>query len=104
MSVKIRGIAYGNIIDKDFFIIMDRLYVTLDQQIMTWSTLETKYNGKYMGFIGRNKNGLNDLMTERMTVLYDLASVFNYLHENRLVYRDIKVCYQSYILQFRRDK
>jgi serine/threonine protein kinase len=29
-------------------------------------------------------------MIERMTVAYDLAAAFFYLHENRLIYRDIK--------------
>ena len=44
-----------------------------------------------MGLIGGDKDGLKKLMVTRMTVAYDLASAFNYLHSNKLVYRDIKV-------------
>jgi serine/threonine protein kinase len=33
---------------------------------------------------------IQHLLIERMTVAYDLAAAFFYLHEHRLVYRDIK--------------
>jgi len=88
-SVKVRAIAKGNMIDKDFFIIMDRLHGTLDGRINTWYHEEKRHSG---GIFGRAKKKklLRELMIERMTVAYDLAAAFFYLHENRLVYRDIK--------------
>jgi serine/threonine protein kinase len=33
---------------------------------------------------------LEQLLVERLTVAYDLAAAFWYLHEHKLVYRDIK--------------
>lgn len=74
-------------IDKDFFIILDRLHGTLDQRINTWYHLEKKHQGSVFG-LGKNKKMLRELMIERMTVAYDLAAAFMYLHENRLVYRE----------------
>jgi len=76
-------------LDKDFFIIMDRLHSTLDQRINTWYHEEKRHHGSVFG-IGKNKKLLRELMIERMTIAYDLAAAFMYLHENRLVYRDIK--------------
>ena len=87
--VKMRGIAKGNIVDKDFFIILDRLHGTLDQRIITWRREHKRHQGSVFG-IGKHKKVLRDLMIERMTVAYDLAAAFMYLHENRLIYRDIK--------------
>ena len=76
--------------NKDFFIIMDRLHGTLDQRINTWYHDEKRHHGSVFGIIGKNKKFLRDLLIERMTVAYDLAAAFMYLHENRLIYRDIK--------------
>lgn len=90
-KVKIRGLSKGNLIDKNNFIVLDRLRTTLEQEMKTWIEMEKKFKGKCFGCIARNKKGLHDLLVTRMTVAYDLASAFYYLHENRLVYRDIKV-------------
>lgn len=84
--VKVRGIAKGPIVDKGFFIIMDRLHGTLDGRINTWYHNEKRYHGTVFG-IGKNSKVLRDLMIERMTIAYDMAAAFMYLHENRLVYR-----------------
>jgi serine/threonine protein kinase len=87
--VKMRGMAKGSLVDPDFFIIMDRLYETLDKRIEHWYTEEKKSTGKMLG-LGKRPKRLKQLLVERMTVAYDLAAAFFYLHENRLVYRDIK--------------
>jgi len=68
-----RGMAKGPLVDKDFFIILDRLHGTLDQRINTWYHTEKRHKGIGFG-IGRNKQVLRQLMVERMTVAYDLAA------------------------------
>lgn len=80
-----RGMAAGPLVDPDFFIILDRLFLTLDQKINEWFQLNKKYQGKFLGF-GKKKRAIHDLMVDRMTVAYDLAAAFFYLHENRYVY------------------
>jgi hypothetical protein len=84
--VKLRGIAAGPIVDRDFFIVIDRLHGTLDQRINAWYHEEKRHRGVAFGF-GKNRKLLRQLMVDRMTVAYDLAAAFFYLHENRLVYR-----------------
>lgn len=88
-------------VDKDFFIILDRLYSTLDKEMLKWSDIYKRNKGILFGLCGRNNKNLKQLMITRMTVAYDLAAAFFYLHENRLVYRDIKVrIYNSFIFFF----
>jgi hypothetical protein len=80
--VKLRGIAAGDMVDEGFFIILDRLDETLDKRMLDWAVKEKKFHGKFLGR-GRNPKALKELMISRMTVAYDLAAAFMYLHENR---------------------
>jgi len=84
-----RGVASGEYLHQDFFIIMDRLFGTLDQRIKAWKKVLTKHSGGCCG-CGKDNDVFLQILKERMIVAYDLAVAFMYLHENRLVYRDIK--------------
>ena len=83
-AVKMRGVAEGEYLHQDFFIIMDRLFGTLDQRINAWKKVLDKNNGICCG-IGKNKEVFLQILKERMIVAYDLAVAFMYLHENRSV-------------------
>lgn len=87
--IKLRGIARGDLVHDGFFIILDRLEQTLDKRFKDWVEQEKKFRGGFLGR-GRNKKALHELMINRMTVAYDIAGALMYLHENRLLYRDIK--------------
>ena len=82
LAVKMRGMAKGKMVDPDFFIILDRLHETLTKRMSRWYKENRKYNVTFLGMC-RNRKGLAALMLERMTVAYDLAAAFMYLHENR---------------------
>ena len=58
--------------------------------MIEWSKIEKRYKGAVLG-LGRNRQGLKELMVRRMTVAYDLAAAFFYLHENRYVAVEIIV-------------
>jgi hypothetical protein len=83
-AVKLRGFAKGPLIDSYFFIILDRLYETLDQRMNSWYRQNRKNKGIGLGLF-RKKRALHETLVERMTVAYDLAAAFFYLHENRYV-------------------
>jgi len=80
--VKMRGIAAGDMLSPRFFILLDRLYETLDEKIKTWKALTVRHGGGIFG-IGVNKLEMKHLMVEKMIVAYDLAAAFWYLHDNR---------------------
>ena len=67
---------------------MDRLYETLDKRMKTWQ--KTKKTASGVFGIGGDKSARRQLLVERLIVAYDLAVAFSYIHENKLVYRDIK--------------
>lgn len=71
--------------DDSYFIILDRLYDTLDVRIDKWKQTKKKAKGPLgmMGGLGSSKEALKDLMMDRLLVAYDLSAAFRYLHENR---------------------
>lgn len=86
--VKMRGISAGDRLTPDAFFVMDRLYETLDKRITSWSKAKRACSG-VLGF-GGDKPAKRHLLVERLIVAYDLAVAFSYIHDNKLVYRDIK--------------
>jgi serine/threonine protein kinase len=87
--IKMRGWATTDPLKGGFFLLLDRLYDTLDERIEKWQMAKKHAKGSLFGF-GSNKDELNGLMRDRLIVAYDLASAFRYLHEHSLVYRDMK--------------
>ncbi|KAL7567965.1 hypothetical protein ACA910_019674 [Epithemia clementina (nom. ined.)] len=87
--IKMRGIASGPKLSPDFFIIMDRLHETLAGKMEHWAHVQSEHQGTFFG-IGANKPQVKQLLLERLTVAYDLAAAFSYMHDKKLVYRDIK--------------
>ena len=89
--IKLRGLAYGDPINEDHFIILDRLYLTLEQQIRTWKK-DVFVNSGFCGFgcLGANKKELRRIMTDRLVTAYDLSSALMHMHSKNLIYRDIK--------------
>ena len=92
-----RGYSVGSRLDRRSFIVLDRLYETLDQKISIWSKdmqdLHSLFKraGAFKLFSrGENEAAKNhreeadrDILLQRMIVLYDLASAFSYMHQNR---------------------
>ncbi|GAX19260.1 hypothetical protein FisN_4Lu518 [Fistulifera solaris] len=87
--IKMRAIASGSSLDSKFFIIMDRLYDILDHRFEKWVVTKQRNKGGLFGR-GANRELLHELLVERLTVAYDLASALCYMHEHHLVYRDLK--------------
>ena len=83
--IKMRGWAACDPLGDNFFLILDRLYDTLEVRMEKWQGVKKKAKGPLgiLGGLGSNKDALNDLMKDRLLVAYDLSSAFRYLHENR---------------------
>jgi serine/threonine protein kinase len=88
--VKMRGTSdVAQRVDRNFFIVMDRLYDTLAVRITKWKAAHRKAKGGLFGR-GADPDALQALLVERLTVAYDLAAAYRYLHDNQIVYRDVR--------------
>lgn len=77
-----RGLATEEaVLTVDYFLILDRLYGTLNERLRKWFLAINKASGVFG--LGKNKMMLNDLMVERLLVAYDLAAALRYIHEQR---------------------
>lgn len=83
--IKMRGSldCKSTVTDDGFYIVLDRLYETLQQKIdVIWPK---EYKVGLFGFIGRDKGKMRRMFLERMIVAHDLSTVFRYLHSKRYV-------------------
>jgi len=88
--VRMRGVASTDSLRYDYFIVLDRLYGTLDERISDWTEQEKELGGSCCGLLGADKGRLKQIRLERMTALYDISKAMEYLHENDIIYRDTK--------------
>ena len=76
-----RGVGSSDPCGADFFLILDRLYGTLEPKLKEWKKLEAKYNGA-MALVrpGWKKTMKNNLICDRLLCAYDLASAMRHMH------------------------
>jgi hypothetical protein len=81
--VKMRALSTVDAYHEGFFIIMDRLYDTLEARLEKW---KKRHKGT-IGLAGKlgDRNGMKaqDLMIERLVAAYDASSAFAYLHSRK---------------------
>lgn len=73
-----------------FCIILDRLYDTLEVQMLKWKEQVKRHQGKFKGLIGKKKEELNMIWMARLLAAYDLSHAMSYLHKRGILHRDIK--------------
>lgn len=78
--IRLRG-ASGTPGYSDFTIILDRLYLTLEQKIELWKT-ECASMGEANCF-GCTSMDLNGGLVDRIIVAYDIVRALNFLHERK---------------------
>jgi hypothetical protein len=80
--IKVRGFALGDFCSDGMFIMMDRLYDTLEQSIGKWREQLKKYTS-LTGKMKKGKEKAEDLLADRMHFACDLASAFEHLHSKK---------------------
>jgi hypothetical protein len=81
--VKMRAISTTPRLSEKTFLVMDRLYGTLEHKIDAWNDIQNANQGCCMGVFGANQPALTELIKERLLVAYDLSAAIHYLHSNR---------------------
>ena len=97
--VRMRAIAAGDIFDKDYFVVLDRLYDTLEKRIGTWVKTNKSLCGVKGKLGGKKKNEekKRNLLEDRLVAAYDLISAISYLHGKGIIYRDLVSCACAFV-------
>lgn len=74
-----------------FMLVLDRLTDNLQGKIHSWRLDWQHCRGKALGLWSRDRQGLQALYTERLLAAFDIARALRYLHQHKILYRDIKV-------------
>ena len=80
--VKMRAIS-SDPYSEEYFIVMDRLYDTLDKRITRWDKTQKKCTGVSGKVFDRKGLKTKELMVERLLDAYDLTDALAYLHKMR---------------------
>lgn len=98
--VKLRGVTAGSVENNvasgkecGFFIVIDRLYDTLEERIQQWKEAnDENEQRKILRFIETNEYKVKrtELLMERLQVALDICSAMQYLHGLDIVFRDLK--------------
>lgn len=83
-----RGVSSTGAFSDGYFIILEKINDTLSKRVKKWMDMDRQCKGITGVFTGSKKMLLR-LDTERLLASYDLARGMNYLHERKIVFRDL---------------
>lgn len=90
--IKLRALNSGDMFCDGAFLIMDRLYHTLQERLDVWDRHMKRCNG-ILGKIlpNRNTGGLKETVWEqRLVAATNVCSALSYLHSHQIIHRDVK--------------
>lgn len=76
-----------------FFVVLDKLSTTLERKFNYWRKLVGEHSGKWIpcwGYCCANGHALHAVWKERIGVAADIAAAMDYLHQNKIIFRDLK--------------
>lgn len=96
--IKMRGISKDfTSAGADSFIILDRLYQTLTDKIVSWKDKKENSFGFLFDFRGKKQKAF---LAERLTVGFDIANALEYLHDRKYVTTEMTVFAGTLLMNF----
>jgi hypothetical protein len=86
--IKLEGLSTCDAFSEGYFIVLEKVNDTLSKQVKSWMDLDRQCKGITGVFTG-SKSKVQRLQSERIAAAYDLSVGMNYLHERRIVFRDL---------------
>jgi len=87
--IKMRALPSEGFFQEESYIIMDRLYDTLEVRMRNWKVQENRFTS----IVGCCRGGAEkymNLMGEKVLTALDLANAMVYMHDMNIMYRDLK--------------
>jgi serine/threonine protein kinase len=88
--IKMRACGAESPFDESYFIVMDRLYDTLESRIVKWGNRSKRYSGIRAKLFDRKGEKKKDILEEKLVAAFDLSAAIGHLHSRRIIYRDLK--------------
>lgn len=80
--IKMRGASSSGPFEPNYYLVLDKLYDTLEERLRKWGKTEGKTKG-VLGKMTGGKKRKDKLVLEKTHVAYDLSTAFKFMHENR---------------------
>jgi serine/threonine protein kinase len=87
--IRMRAIADCDPYGESFFIVLDRLYCTLDERMEVWKAKQRLQKMSSIMTFGRGCSG-NKLLLKKLVAAYQIARALSYFHQLNIIYRDLK--------------
>jgi len=91
--ISMRAMANSDPHETKFFVVLDRLIVTLDRKFNQWRREVGENSGYWLGPFGyccAREHFLHKTWLERLVASRDVANAVHFLHTKSIVYRDLK--------------
>ncbi len=88
--IRMRAVADCSPYDDGYFLVLDRLYGTLDDRLSIWEKEEAKARGILTKISGKSKKKMKGSVTKRLVAAYHISRAMIHFHKNNIICRDLK--------------